>query len=131
MKILSSDEIDCLLGIRATGAHPLDILGYGYSSDGADRFRAEKPDFLPQIVAQVRTVLARDGIFPAQTNPVDAGCRTFIRADGALFRISSMEEVGLSRFERITTDPMPEAEAIHEYIRKVANPDYVHCHVKS
>jgi hypothetical protein len=131
MKTLSPDEIDCLLGFRATDAHPLDILGYGYSSDGASRFRAEKPNFLPQIAAHVRSVLSKEGIFPAQTNPEDAGYRTFIRVEGKLFRISSMEEIGLSRFERITTDPMPEAKAIHEYIRMVANPDYVHCYPNS
>ena len=131
MKTLSPDEIDCLLGIQATDAHPLDILGYGYSSDGARRFRAEKADFLPQIVAHVRSVLTREGIFPAQTNPEDAGYRTFIRADGIFFRISSMEEIGFSRFDRITTGPMPEAEAIHKYIRRVTNPDYVHCHLNS
>lgn len=126
MKTLSQCEIECLLGIRASNDHPLDILGYGYTSEGARRFRAEQPDFLPQIAAYVRNVLLREGIFPKETNPDDAGYRTFIRADGASFRISSMEEIGFSRYERISTDPLSETEAIHEYIRRVANPDYVH-----
>ena len=126
MKTLSPDEIECLLGIRATNDHPLDILGYGYSSEGARRFRTEQPDFLPQIAAYVQSVLLREGIFPKGTNPGDPGWRTFIRADGASFRISSMEEIGFSRYERIFTDAMPETEGIREYIRRVANPDYVH-----
>ena len=36
-----------------------------------------------------------------------------------------MEEIGFSRFERITTQPMPETAAIREFIRRVANPDYL------
>jgi hypothetical protein len=125
LKTLSADEIECLLGIRSSDAHPLDILGYGYSSEGARRFRAEQPDFLPQIAAHVRSVLAREGIFPKGTDPDNAGYKTFIRTDGASFWISSMEEVGFSRFERFSTGPMSEKEAICEYIQQVANPDYI------
>lgn len=126
MKTLSADEIECLLGIRASDAHPLDILGYGYSSEGARRFRAEQPDFMPQIAAHVRSVLVREGIFPKDTDPDNAGFRTIIVADGASFKISSMEEIGFSRYERFSTGPMSETAAIHEYIQQVANPDYVH-----
>ena len=36
-----------------------------------------------------------------------------------------MEEIGVSRYERITSQPMSEAAAIREFIRQVANPDYV------
>ena len=126
MKTLSPEEIECLLGIGGSSAHPLDILGYGYSSEGVQRFRAEQPDFMPQIAAYVRSVLVRKGIFPKETDPSNAGFRTFIQADGALFRISSIEEIGFSRYERISTGPMPEKEAIQEYIRQVANPDYIH-----
>jgi hypothetical protein len=125
MKTLSTDEIECLLGVRPSDAHPLDILGYGYSSDGARRFRAEQPDFLPQIVAHVQSVLRTADIFPRDTDPASAGFRTFIRREGALFTISSLEEVGFSRFQRITTKPQSETSAIREYIRRVANPDYV------
>ena len=127
MKALSPDEIEFLLGVRVSNEHPLDILGYGYTSEGSRRFRAEQPDFLPQIAAYVRTVLLREGIFPKGTNPGDPGFSTFIRADGPSFRVSSMEEIGVCRYERMSSNPMTEAEAIHEYIRRVANPDYVHC----
>lgn len=126
VKILSPDEIECLLGIRASDAHPLEILGYGYCSEGAQRFREERPDFLPQIVAYVRSVLVREGVFPKGTDPNDAGYRTLIQADRALFKVSNMEEIGVGRYARISSDPMPETEAIREYIRKVASPDYVH-----
>lgn len=125
MKTLSADEIECLLGIRASNVHPLDILGYGYTSEGARRFRAEQPDFLPQIVAYVQSVLKREGIFPKGTDPSNPGYITYLQADGLAFRISKMVEAGFSRFERIATDPISETEAIKEYIREVANPDYI------
>ncbi len=126
MKLLSPNEIECLLGVQASTVHPLDILGYGYTSEGARRFRAEQPDFLPQIVAYVRSVLGREGIFPQDADPGDAGYRTFLKADGLSFRISRMVEVGFSRYERISTDLLSETEAINGYIREVANPDYIH-----
>ena len=126
MKMLTPSEIECLLGIRGSADHPLDILGYGYTSEGARRFRAERPDFLPQISAYVQSSLQKMGIFPSVIDPENPGFRTFIRADRGLFRISSMEETGLSRYERIITDLMPETEAINEYIRRVVNSDYVH-----
>jgi hypothetical protein len=125
VKILSTEEIECLLRIRASDDHPLEILGYGYTSDGARRFRAEQPDFLPQIAAYVQSVLQTAGIFPRDTDPENAGFRTFIRRDGGLFTLSSVEDVSLSRYERIRSAPMSEAVAIGEYIRHVVNPDYV------
>jgi hypothetical protein len=125
MKTLSTEEIECLLGVRASDQHPLDILGYGYTSDGVHRFREERPDFLPQIVGHVQRVLQMVGAFPPDMYTRDAGRRTFIRHDGDSFTVSSMKEIGLSRYERITSQRMSEAAAIHEVIRLVANPDYV------
>ncbi len=127
MKTLSPDEIECLVGARPSNVHPLDMLGYGYTSEGTRRFRAEKPDFLPQIVAHLQSVLVRVGVFPEGINRDDPGFKTFIYTDGTSFRISSMAEVGVSRYERVSTGPLSETEATHEYIRKVANPDYIHC----
>ena len=127
MKTLSPEDIEALLGIRASKEHPLDILGYGYSSEGSRRFHVEQPDFLPQIEAYVRSVLRVAGIFPRGTKPQDAGYATFIQPEGPLYRVSRMEEIGFSRNERIPSEPMSEAEAVRAYIRRVANPDYVHC----
>jgi hypothetical protein len=126
MKILTPDEIECLLGLKSTGLHPLDILGYGYSSEGVRKFRAEQPDFFPQIAAHVQAALNKTRIFPADTNPDDPGYRTFIHAEGAAFKVNSAEEVGLSRFARISTGPLSEADALQKYIERVVNPDYVH-----
>ena len=38
-----------------------------------------------------------------------------------------MEEVRLDRYERISTGRLADQEAILEYVRQVANPDYIHC----
>ena len=127
MKTLSPDEIECLMGARPSNDHPLDILGYGYTSEGARRFRTEHPDFLPQIVAYVESVLVRGGVFPEGTNPDDPGFRIFIHSDGTSFRLSSMEEIGVGRYERISTGRLSAADAIRAYVRRVANPDYVRC----
>ena len=126
MKTLTPEDIEALLGIRASKEHPLDILGYGDTSEGSRRFHAEQPDFVPQVEAYVRKVLREGGIFPKGTKPEDAGYATFIQAEGSLYRVSRMEEVGFSRYERISSEPMSEAEAVCAYIRRVANPDYVH-----
>lgn len=123
--MLSTEQIEYLLGVRASDTHPLEILGYGHTSEGAQRFRAEQPDFMPQLIAHVRSVLSMEGIFPKGTVPDDLGEKTIIRTEGEMFVVSSMEEAGVGRYERISTRPMPDIEAIHEYIRRVANPDYV------
>src|SRR5690348_4508623 len=125
MKTLSTEDIESLLRVRGSGHHPLDILGYGYTSEGAQRFRTERPDFVPQIFAHVQSVLRAAGIYPRDTDLQDASWRTFVRRDGDSFTVSSMEEIGFSRYERITSQPMSETDAIREFIRRVANPDYV------
>ena len=122
MKTLSTKEIESLLGIPGSGDHPLEILGYGYTSEGARRFRTERPDFVPQIVAHVQSILRAADIYPRDTDPGDAGWWTFIRHDGGSFTISSMEEIGFGRFERIVSEPMSETAAIREFIRRAANP---------
>ncbi len=126
MKTLASDEIEALLGVRPLHEHPLEILGYGFTSEGMRRFRAERPNFLPQLEAYVQSVLARAGVFPEGTERENPGTRTFIYRDGASFKLSSVEEVGLGRYERFSTGPLSAIEAVHAFIRRVANPDYVH-----
>jgi hypothetical protein len=125
LKTLSEAEIESLLGIRKTADHPLDVLGYGFTTEGQKRFHSEHPNFYPQIAEYVKTVLRREGVFPSDTDVANPGLRTFIRADGSMFRISTLEETGLSRYERITSRALSEREAIREYVRQVANPDYI------
>ena len=126
MKTLTADEIESLLQ-RPNDRHPLDIFGYGYTSEGIRRFRAERPDFCPQIIAHIESVLRTSGIFPPHVERDNPGSTAFIYAEGSSFRISSLEEVGLARYQRVSSEALPEREAILAYIRRLANPDYVHC----
>ena len=124
VKTLTPEEIECLL-FRPTKLHPLDILGYGYTSEGARRFRAEKPDFLPQIFAYIQKVLEDHKIFPPETVSNNPGYRAFIYADGTSFRVSYVEEVSLSRLDRFSSKPLSVAEAARPYVKIVTNPDYL------
>lgn len=125
MKILFPDEIECLMGLQPTKLHPLEILGYDCSSEGARRFRAEQPSFLPQVVAHVQGSLAKIGGFPRAYLPGEYECRTFIQADGAGFRVSYMVEAGCSLEKRMLTDPMSDFQAARDYVLRVVNADYV------
>lgn len=126
MKTLSYEEIESLLGYRATTLHPLEILGYDYTTEGTRKFRTERCDFLPQIVSYVQRVLVKEGIFPKVANPKNSQIRCFIQTEGSSYRVNSLEENGLNRYGWITSEPFSEHDAILEYIRKVTNPDYVH-----
>ena len=125
MKTLAPGEIEALLGVRHSHDHPLDILGYGFTSEGARRLRAERPDFLPQIVAYMQGVLATAGVFPEGAKRDNPEMTTFVYRDGASFKVSSTEEAGIGRYERVSTGPLSEMEALHAFIRRVTNPDYV------
>src|SRR5205085_9617598 len=117
---------ESLLQARPNDRHPLDILGYGYTSDGACRFRTERPDFSPEIIAHIESVLRASSIFPPHVDRDDPGSTTFIYTDGSSFRVSSVEEVGLARYQRLLSEPMNQKDAIIAYIRSVANAEYVH-----
>ena len=125
MKKLSTEDIECLLGVRTSDQHPLDILGYGCTSEGVRRFREERPNFSPQIVDHVRKELLAAGTFPPGIDTNEADRRTFIRRDKDSFTVTSMKEIGLNRYKSVTSKPMTETAAIHEFIRLVTNPDYV------
>jgi hypothetical protein len=127
LKKLAPDEIESLLQARPNDRHPLDILGYDYTSDGARRFRTERPDFAPQIITHIESVLRASGIFPSHVDRDNPGSTTFIYADGPLYRVSGLEEVGVARYQRLSSEPMHQKGSIVAYIRRVANPDHVRC----
>ncbi len=127
MKTLSDLEIECLLGIQSTTDHSLDILGYGFSTDGTRRFRFERPNFYPQLAWFIERVLSETPIFPSRINPNDPGFSTFIRANNSGFCVSALEEIGVGRYERILSPTLSKQEAIREYVHRVVNPDYIWC----
>lgn len=124
MKKLSVSEVDSLLGLHSTRDHPLDIFGYGFTTEGASRFRVERPDFLPQIVEHVRSILRSAGEFPSGLEVESGNEQAFVRGEGEWFFVSSMEEVSLGCFKRIHAGPMSETDAIRTYLQKMLNADY-------
>ena len=125
MKTLTANEIEELLGIRTTNEHPLDILGFGFTTEGAARFRAERSDFLPQVKAHIRQQLEASGRFPAGVDVEDPGHRSFIRKVAIGYLMSSEEEIALHRYARIVTELASEDQAISAYLERAANPDYL------
>lgn len=125
MKTLSADDILSLVGARVDDRHPLEIIGYDLTSEGARRFREEKPDFVPQITAHIQEMLSTHGIFPKDTNLEEPGWRAFIQKTETGFRMSWVAEVGTSRFDRLQKDYKAADAAIHDYLLEVCNPDYV------
>ncbi|MEO5917835.1 MAG: hypothetical protein ABIS50_26620 [Luteolibacter sp.] len=125
MKTLTANEIEELLGVRPTSEHPLDILGFGFTTEGAVRFRAEHPDFLPQVKAHIRQQLGVSGHFPERIDAEDSEHRTFIRKVASGYLMSSEEEIGLYRYAPVVTEFDSEDQAISAYVERVANPDYL------
>ncbi|MBE2179470.1 MAG: hypothetical protein IAE97_03280 [Chthoniobacterales bacterium] len=125
MKTLSENDILSLVGARPDDRHPLEIIGYDFTSEGVRRFREEKPNFLPQMKKHIQESLLASGIFPQDTNPEDPGWRAFIQRSGSQYKMSWVAEVGTSRFDRFSTDHKSIDAAIHDYLLEVCNPDYV------
>ena len=125
MIALSTSDIESLIGAKADDRHPLEIMGYDFTSEGVRRFREEKPDFLPQIRDHIRTVLLTASIFPAHTNKEEPGWATFIESSGHKHTLSRIEEIGVGRYDRFKTEYISQEEAIDSFLRQVCNPDYL------
>mgnify|MGYP001569290726 CR=1 FL=1 len=125
MKTLTASEIEKLLGVCQTNEHPLDILGFGFTTEGAIRFRAEHPNFLPQVKAHIRQQLAACGHFPEGADTEDSEHRTFIRKMASGYLMSSEEEIALYRYESVVTEFDSQDQAISAYIERVASSDYL------
>jgi hypothetical protein len=100
-------------------------MGYDFTSEGVRRFREEKPDFLPQVRDHIRAILLADAIFPSDTNRDDPGWRSFIESSGDRYTLSTVEEVGVGRYDRFRKDFSSQEEAIEQFLQRVCNPDYL------
>lgn len=125
MKTLKANEIEKLLRVCQTNEHPLDILGFGFTTEGAIRFRAEQPNFLPQVKAHIRQQLAVYGHFPEGAHTEDSEHRTFIKKLASGYLMSSEEEVALYRYVPVVTEFDSEDQAISAYVERVASSDYL------
>jgi hypothetical protein len=82
-----------LLGCAKSDRHPLEILGYDYSTRGARRFRAEQPDFVPQVCQLIQMSLDETGSFPRKPGEEILRGGTYLerRPDGVISLHTSVE----------------------------------------
>jgi hypothetical protein len=125
MNALSIGDLESLIGVRPDDRHPLEIMGYDYTDEGVRAFRRDRPDFLPQIREHIQAILRADSIFPSDTNRDAPGWQSFIESAGRRFALSTVEEVGVGRYDRFRTEFNTEEEAIEAFLNRVCNPDYL------
>jgi hypothetical protein len=126
MATLGYRDVLELLGYVAGDRHPLEILGYGYSTRGVQRFRAERPNFLPQVCQLIEASLAEAGSFPREPGEDVLKEGTYLerRPDGVVVLNTSVE-VGISRTARVQMDFTSSQHAVMELIRRVGNSAYL------
>lgn len=88
-------------------------------------FKAEQPNIFLQISQHIGAALQSFGKFPEGIDPGNPGAATFILRTRGSFKISSLEEIGIGKYQRFESDAMTQANAIREYVRRVGNPDYI------
>jgi len=125
LKKLTATEIECLLGIRESDQHALELLGYDFTTKGQKRFKSERPNPFQQISEYIASALQTGDTFPVGMDLQNPGAATFILRVGVSFKISSLEEIGIGKYQRFESDAMTQGEAIRKYVREVANPDYI------
>jgi hypothetical protein len=115
-----------LLGYASTGRHPLEILGYEYSTRGMRQFRQERPDVASQLVPLIQASLEEAGMFPREPGEevLRDGAYLERRSDGVIL-FHSMAEVSVSRSVRMSISFETMKEAIGELLRRVGNSVYV------
>jgi hypothetical protein len=123
---LSERDLVELLGYRAADRHPLEILGYDCSTRGVRRFRAERPDFLPQVCRIIEASLEETGSFPRDRSPELMQSGTYLenRADGSVALFTSVE-TGLVTTAQIQICFPSVRQACIELIRRTSQPDYL------
>jgi hypothetical protein len=82
-------------------------------------------DTYQQISEHLAAVLEKNGLFPASVDPHNPGSATFIQRMGSLYKISSLEEIGIGKEKRFEGEFMTLGDAIRAYVRRVANPDHI------
>ena len=103
----------------------MDSLGFGFTSEGIRKFRAENPDVYPQVAHYIRTQLEKHGVFPKSTNLKEPGFDVFIQKQELRYILGFMKEVGMGQFVPHKGSFGTQDEAIRAYVSMVANPDYL------
>jgi hypothetical protein len=124
--MLSYADLLDLLGYGAGDRHPLEVLGYERSSLGVERFRRERPDLLSEAVRLIEVSLEEAGAFPRDLTPEERAEGAYLvqRPDGAVSLYRGVE-TGISQTAHGRFDFASAREAIHELLRRRADPAYL------
>lgn len=126
MVTLSEQDLLELLGYTATDRHPLEILGYEYSTRGAGQFRRERPDLLSQACRLIEASLEEAGSFPRDPGAevLAAGIYLERRPDG-MISLHRDVEVGIGQTARAHVDFVSPRDASLELLRRLGDPAYL------
>lgn len=126
MVSLSTNDVLELMRYQPAHRHPLEILGYEYSTRGRKLFRQECPDYFPQIVALIDASLAERGTFPPEPNEDVLREGTYLerKADGQVTLHTSVE-VSISQTARVNIDFPSARAAIVELIKRLIDRAYL------
>jgi hypothetical protein len=123
---LTEHDLLELLGYAATGRHPLEVLGYGYSTRGAQELRRERPDLVPQACRLIRASLEEAGTFPRQPGEEVVKEGLYLeRRPGGVVALHMSVEVGTARTARARVDFATAEGAILELLRRLGDPAYL------
>jgi hypothetical protein len=126
MVTLSYQDLLEWLGYATTDRHPLEILGYEYSTRGARQFRGERPDFLPQVCRIIEASLEEAGAFPRAPGPGVLEDGAYLeRRPGGTIALHRNVEVGMSQTARVRTDFATARAAALELVRQLIDPAYL------
>jgi len=125
MVSLSNQDALELLGYTATQRHPLEILGFEYSTRRAKEFRQERPNLAPRLRQLIEDSLEETGLFPREPSEdvLQEGIYLERRSDGVT-ALHMTVEVGISQTRRVRCDFSSIQDAISELLRRVADPAY-------
>ena len=80
--MLSYDDALVMLGYTHIDEHPLEFLGYEYSTRGREQFGEERPDIEPVLRDAIYHDIQHGGVFPSQYRVRPPQCGVFIEQRG-------------------------------------------------
>jgi hypothetical protein len=121
MTNLSYQDALELLRYENSGRHPLEILGYEYSTRGSNRFREDRPNVVSQIERLIRESLEEAGVFPRE----HPGGDSLERLAGGVIVLHTSAEISVSQTIPVQYAFASMIEAIYSLIRARGDSVYV------
>jgi len=111
------------MGYRERTRHPIEILGYEYTTQGMNEFRSDKPDVESELVSIIKRTFEEHTTFPAEIseNLMKNGTYLFLDSKHNVI-FSSLEEIGYLKYERIETKCKNITEAALKIIKEKVDP---------